>query len=188
MGLYREIRWVMLRPQLYRDLTKCNIQTVKIASLLTSMINIPTTVHYRQSIRTGQFLVLTYIHFFTDLTVHCNESPIYVFQEKELCSLSPNFHIHVSVSNFYVPRIGPCIFSCSRPIWGRAIPSLGICVSNFWYCVFAVYGAQHTVHLKNWSKFTFYFCENVNFLFIQFQKKQYEIGQFLGKFNFFWKR
>jgi hypothetical protein len=37
--------WVMLCPQLYRDLTKCNIQTVKIASLLASMINIPTTVN-----------------------------------------------------------------------------------------------------------------------------------------------
>ncbi len=36
------------------------------------------------------------------LTVHCNESPIYVFTEKELRGLSPNFHIHVSVSDLYI--------------------------------------------------------------------------------------
>ncbi len=35
---------------------------------------------------------------------------IYVFLEKELRGLSPNFHIHVSVSDLYVPRIGPPIF------------------------------------------------------------------------------
>ncbi len=35
---------------------------------------------------------------------------IYVFPEKELCDLSPNFHIHVSVSDLYIPRISPHIF------------------------------------------------------------------------------
>jgi hypothetical protein len=42
--------------------------------------------------------------------VHCNENPIYLFTEKELRGLSPNFYIHVSVSDFYIPRIGPHIF------------------------------------------------------------------------------
>ncbi len=28
---------------------------------------------------------------------HCTENPIYVFPEKELCGLSSNFYIHVSV-------------------------------------------------------------------------------------------
>jgi hypothetical protein len=37
--------------------------------------------------------------------IHCNENPIYVFTEKELRGLSPDFHIHVSVSNLYTPRI-----------------------------------------------------------------------------------
>jgi hypothetical protein len=38
--------------------------------------------------------------------------PFYVrvFSEKELCGLSPNFHIRVSVSNLYISRIGPHIF------------------------------------------------------------------------------
>ncbi len=44
---------------------------------------------------------------------HCNENPIYVFLFWELRGLSPNFHIHVSVSALYIPRIGPHI-SCSR--------------------------------------------------------------------------
>jgi hypothetical protein len=39
--------------------------------------------------------------------VHCNENPIYVFLFWELRGLSPNFHIHVSVSDLYSPRIGP---------------------------------------------------------------------------------
>ncbi len=43
-------------------------------------------------------------------TEHCNENPIYVFPEKELRGLSPNFHIHESVSDLYIPRIGPHIF------------------------------------------------------------------------------
>jgi hypothetical protein len=42
--------------------------------------------------------------------MHLNENPIYVFPEKELCDLSPNFHIYVSVSDLNIPRIGPHIF------------------------------------------------------------------------------
>jgi hypothetical protein len=41
---------------------------------------------------------------------HCNKNPIYVFLSWELRGLSPNFHIHVSVSDLYIPRIGPHIF------------------------------------------------------------------------------
>ncbi len=89
--------------------------------------------------------------------IHCNENPIYVFPIWESCGLSPNFHIHVSVSYLYISRIDPHI-SCSRIgrsiveiyksltgtwLWnwycGRAIPFLGIFVSNFRYWFFAVY-------------------------------------------------
>jgi hypothetical protein len=48
-------------------------------------------------------------------TVLCNENPIYVFLFWELLGLSPNFHIHVYVSDLYIPRMGPHI-SCSRRI------------------------------------------------------------------------
>jgi hypothetical protein len=42
--------------------------------------------------------------------LHCKEISIYVFLEKELHGLSLSFHIHVSVSDLYIPRIGPPIF------------------------------------------------------------------------------
>jgi hypothetical protein len=34
---------------------------------------------------------------------HYDENPIYVFLFWELCGLRPNVHIHVSVSNLYIP-------------------------------------------------------------------------------------
>jgi hypothetical protein len=40
----------------------------------------------------------------------CNENPIYVFPEKELRGLSPNFNIHVSKNDLYIPRIGPSAY------------------------------------------------------------------------------
>jgi hypothetical protein len=47
------------------------------------------------------------------IRAHCNENPIYVFLFWELRGLGPNFHIHVSVSDLYIPQIDPHI-SCSR--------------------------------------------------------------------------
>jgi hypothetical protein len=35
---------------------------------------------------------------------HYNENPIYVFLFWELRGLSPNFHIHVSMSDLYIPQ------------------------------------------------------------------------------------
>ncbi len=50
-------------------------------------------------------------------SLHCKENTIYVFRGKELRGLSPNFHIHVSVSDLYIHRIGPQIFlQHNRPI------------------------------------------------------------------------
>ncbi len=43
------------------------------------------------------------------VTVHCNENPICVIPEKELRGLSPHFYIQMSVSELYIPRIGPHI-------------------------------------------------------------------------------
>jgi hypothetical protein len=33
-----------------------------------------------------------------------------IFPEKELCGLSPNIHIHVTVSDLHIPRINPHIW------------------------------------------------------------------------------
>jgi hypothetical protein len=56
------------------------------------------------------------------LCPHCNQNPSYVFFFWKLRGLSPKFHIHVSVSNLYIPRIGPHI-SCSSRI-GRSIEGI----------------------------------------------------------------
>ncbi len=51
---------------------------------------------------------------------HCKENPIYVLLSWELRGLIPNFHIDVSVSYLYIPRIDPhtvfphTVFPCSR--------------------------------------------------------------------------
>ncbi len=46
-----------------------------------------------------------------DSMADCNENPIYVFPEKELCAASvPNFHILLSVSDLFIPGIGPHFF------------------------------------------------------------------------------
>ncbi len=37
------------------------------------------------------------------MSIHFKEISIYVFPEKESCGRSPNFHIHVSVSELYIP-------------------------------------------------------------------------------------
>ncbi len=50
---------------------------------------------------------------------HSKEDPIYVFPEMNLRGLAPSFHIHVSVSDLYIPTIGPPF--CSKlggPIMG----------------------------------------------------------------------
>jgi hypothetical protein len=41
--------------------------------------------------------------------LYCKENPIYVILFGELHGLCPNFHIHVSVSDLYIPKIGPHI-------------------------------------------------------------------------------
>jgi hypothetical protein len=55
-----------------------------------------------------------------NLHIHCNGNSVYIFLFWEWRGLSPNFHIHVSVSDLYIPRISPHISSSrkGRPIVG----------------------------------------------------------------------
>ncbi len=57
-------------------------------------------------------IVLCFMHqqSLKKTTTHCKEIWIYVFPEKELRGLSPNFHIHVSVSDLYIPTFGTPVF------------------------------------------------------------------------------
>ncbi len=43
--------------------------------------------------------------------LHCNGNSVYISLFWELRGLSPNFHIHMSVNDLYIPRIGPHISS-----------------------------------------------------------------------------
>ncbi len=86
-----------------------------------------------------------------DRLPHCNENPIYVFPEKELRGLSPNFHIYVSVSDIYIYiyiYISHIFLQQNKQTHcGRIYKSLTGCrqrnsfsgkfVSKFQYCVFA---------------------------------------------------
>ncbi len=104
-------------------------------------------------------LVMTIMKMYTIL--HCKEISTYVFPEKELRGLSPNFHHHVYVSDLYIPTINRQIDHRNiinrpqkRECWnwdcGRAVPFLGIFVFNFRYCVFTVHVFWYTLHcLKN---------------------------------------
>jgi len=70
----------------------------------------------------------------------------------KLGGLVPNFLIHVSVNNIYIPTMAPPIFSrtdhgnisithkyINVGMWeGRTVSFLGISVSNFLYSVFSV--------------------------------------------------
>ncbi len=55
-------------------------------------------------------LGLLFAYLLKLLLLHYKEISIYVFPEKELRGLSPNFHIHVSVSDLCIPTIGPPSF------------------------------------------------------------------------------
>jgi hypothetical protein len=66
--------------------------------------------------------------------VKCKQDPIYVFPELKLRGLVPNFYIHVSVSDLYIPTIGPPIV-----LQQNRQTILGIFVSNFRYSVFGVW-------------------------------------------------
>jgi hypothetical protein len=50
------------------------------------------------------------VHRYTDTVYSAKKISNYVFLEKELRCLSPNFHIHVSVNDLYIITIGLHIF------------------------------------------------------------------------------
>jgi hypothetical protein len=86
--------------------------------------------------------------------VHCKENPIYVFLFWELHSLSPNFHIHVSVSDLCVPRIGPHISLQQN----RQNDPGKIKISHRYMSVGT--GRQNIIIL--FWKYQFHFCEYIN--------------------------
>jgi hypothetical protein len=57
------------------------------------------TTHPSSNMRLYHIYSINAISVSIHFVIHCNEYPIYVFPEQELHGLSPNFHIHVSVSD-----------------------------------------------------------------------------------------
>jgi hypothetical protein len=68
------------------------------------------TTEQRDITKKATAIIFTYT---THCNPHCKEIRIYIFPEEELHGLSPNFHIHVSVSDLYIPTFGS-LFSWSR--------------------------------------------------------------------------
>ncbi len=62
-------------------------------------------------------------------SAHCNGNNVYIFLFWELRGLSPNFHILVSVSVLYIPRIGPHISSNRK---GRPIVEIYNSLTDTW--------------------------------------------------------
>ncbi len=60
---------------------------------------------------------------------HCKGNSVYVFFFWELRGLSPNFHIHVSLSDLNIPRIGPHISSSRK---GRVIVEIYNSLTDTW--------------------------------------------------------
>ncbi len=58
----------------------------------------------------GNLLRYNLTDWLVEWLTHCKEIFIYEFPEKELRSLSPNFHIYVPVSDLYIPTFGPPSF------------------------------------------------------------------------------
>jgi hypothetical protein len=85
--------------------------------------------------------------------MHCPEKSKQIFPKIKLCSLIPNFYLHVSVSDLYIPTIGQktlyikiggpsvgihkWLIDTGYRNWeqGHAVSFLKIFVSNFRYSV-----------------------------------------------------
>ena len=64
-----------------------------------------------------------------ETSIHCNGNSVYIFLFWELRGLSPNFHSHVSVSDLYIPRIGPHISSSRK---GSSIVGIYNSLTDTW--------------------------------------------------------
>ncbi len=87
--------------------------------------------------------------------MHCTKNPISVFPEMKLHGFVPVSYIHVSVSDWYIPRIRmPTVFGCNKI--GR--PNLRIykLITDTWMWKLG------DILLENSEALRFHFCEYIN--------------------------
>jgi hypothetical protein len=93
-----------------------------------------------KSLRLVQASIHRSTHSLTTLYSTLKEDPIYVFLEMKLRGLVPNFHIHVSVGDLYIPTIGLPILlqihECRN--WERSHAQIHFWEHLFRYSIFAV--------------------------------------------------
>ncbi len=78
------------------------------SSLPTVLLYCPILPKEKQNYRRCPLDITTVI--IHRIKPHCKENSIYVFLFWKLRGLRPNFRIHVSVNDLYIPRIGPQIW------------------------------------------------------------------------------
>jgi len=107
-------------------------------------------------------------------SLHCNGDSVYIFLFWELRGLSPNFHMHGSVSDLYIPRIGPHI---SSSIKGRPIVGIYNSLADTWMWKLGLrprYSFSGNICLKFSA-----FC-----LCSVFTCKSYELYKFLSQLSY----
>ncbi len=93
----------------------------EIGSLNPTIVSLGRTHHCPVCIIPGGICCRNYFCIYSTLPRHITENSKQIFLEKELRGLSPNFHIHVSVSDLYIPSIG------------GAYSATGKYVDQYWY-------------------------------------------------------
>ncbi len=105
--LYR-LFWVFLPPLVSWDSHNGFLSSLSLTLCTFDVGGICTwsQIIWQQKILVFSSISISWFQIKTTLQRHNNESSKKILPEKETPGLSPNFHIHVSVSELYIPTMG----------------------------------------------------------------------------------